>query len=82
VALVLEIVGDARGLGYRAQSTLIVKHRCVDEFVSTVYELDGAASNSVNAPLVWKYEHFSIFRIPPFASGDDNHIILQHIFRS
>jgi hypothetical protein len=83
VALVLEIVEKEtpRGLGCRAQSALIVKHRCVDEFVSTIYKLDGAASNSVCAALVGKYEHFSSFRIPSFASGDDNHILsVQHAF--
>jgi hypothetical protein len=64
-----------------AQSTLLIKYRCIDEFVSALYKLDGAASDAVYAALVWKYEHFSIFRIPSFASGDDNQILsVQHAF--
>jgi hypothetical protein len=63
------------------QSPLLVKHRCIDEFVSALYKLDGAASNSVYMALMRKYERFPIFRIPSLASGDDNQIFgLQHIY--
>jgi hypothetical protein len=70
-----------QGSARPGQSPLLVKHRCIDELVSVLYKLDGAASDAVYAALVWKYEHFSIFRIPSFASGDDNHILsVQHAF--
>jgi hypothetical protein len=60
---------------------LPIEHQDIDELVSARDKLDRAASHSVNATLVRKYEHFARFRIPSLASGNDSHVFgLQHVF--
>jgi hypothetical protein len=81
LALGIVLVTKAQRSARLEQSPLPIEHQDIDELVSARDKLDSAASHSVNAALVRKYEHFARFRIPSLASGNDSHVFgLQHVF--